>query len=38
MAHSQYMIVGGGMAADSAARGIRKVDPRGSIGMISMEF
>ena len=37
MAHYQYMIVGGGMTADSAVRGIRKVDPRGSIGMISME-
>jgi NADPH-dependent 2,4-dienoyl-CoA reductase/sulfur reductase-like enzyme len=37
MAHYQYMIVGGGMTADSAARGIRKVDPEGPIGMISME-
>ena len=37
MAHYQYMIVGGGMTADSAARGIRKVDPKGPIGMISME-
>jgi NADPH-dependent 2,4-dienoyl-CoA reductase/sulfur reductase-like enzyme len=31
------MIVGGGMTADSAARGIRKVDAKGPIGMISME-
>jgi len=37
MAHYQYMIVGGGMTADSAVRGIRKVDPKGPIGMISME-
>jgi NADPH-dependent 2,4-dienoyl-CoA reductase/sulfur reductase-like enzyme len=37
MAHYQYMIVGGGMTADSAARGIRKVDPKGPIGMISIE-
>jgi len=37
MAHYQYMIVGGGMTADSAVRGIRKVDPEGPIGMISME-
>jgi 3-phenylpropionate/trans-cinnamate dioxygenase ferredoxin reductase subunit len=37
MVHYQYMIVGGGMTADSAARGIRNVDPKGPIGMISME-
>jgi 3-phenylpropionate/trans-cinnamate dioxygenase ferredoxin reductase subunit len=33
----QYLIVGGGMAADAAARGIRQVDPDGSIGLISRE-
>jgi 3-phenylpropionate/trans-cinnamate dioxygenase ferredoxin reductase component len=30
-----YLIVGGGMVADAAARGIREVDPDGSIGIIS---
>jgi 3-phenylpropionate/trans-cinnamate dioxygenase ferredoxin reductase component len=32
-----YLIVGGGMTADAAAHGIREVDSRGSIGMISSE-
>src|SRR5215213_7420602 len=32
-----YLIVGGGMAADAAARGIREVDPNGTIGLISSE-
>jgi NADPH-dependent 2,4-dienoyl-CoA reductase/sulfur reductase-like enzyme len=32
-----YLIVGGGMAADAAARGIREVDPEGAIGVISSE-
>ena len=32
-----YLIIGGGMTAASAARGIREVDPKGSIGMISAE-
>ncbi len=32
--HYQYLIVGGGMAADAAVRGIRDVDPNGAIGMI----
>jgi NADPH-dependent 2,4-dienoyl-CoA reductase/sulfur reductase-like enzyme len=32
-----YLIVGGGMAADAAARGIREVDPDGTIGLISSE-
>src|SRR5215213_5055229 len=32
-----YLIVGGGMAADAAARGIREVDPHGTIGLISSE-
>ena len=32
-----YLIVGGGMAADAAVRGIREVDPDGTIGLISSE-
>ena len=32
-----YLIVGGGMAADAAAQGIREVDPDGTIGLISSE-
>lgn len=38
MKNSRYLIVGGGMAADSAARGIRKVDASGSITMICDEL
>jgi len=37
MPHYTYFIVGGGMTADSAIRGIREVDPNGSIGLISAE-
>ena len=37
MAHYTYLIVGGGMAADAAAEGIRQVDPVGSIGVIGSE-
>ncbi|HEU0187689.1 MAG TPA: FAD-dependent oxidoreductase [Gallionellaceae bacterium] len=37
MRHHKYLIVGGGMAADSAVQGIRKVDPDGSIAMICEE-
>jgi 3-phenylpropionate/trans-cinnamate dioxygenase ferredoxin reductase subunit len=37
MYHCKYLIVGGGMAADSAARGIRQVDPQGAIAMICDE-
>ncbi len=37
MQHHNYLIVGGGMAADSAVRGIRKIDPDGSIAMICEE-
>ena len=29
-----YLIVGGGMTADAAAKGIREQDPNGSIGII----
>jgi 3-phenylpropionate/trans-cinnamate dioxygenase ferredoxin reductase subunit len=33
----KYLIVGGGMTADSAVQGIREIDSSGSIGLISME-
>lgn len=33
----QYLIAGGGIAANAAARGIREVDSVGSIGMISAD-
>ena len=33
--HFDYLIVGGGMVADSAARGIRELDTSGSIGILS---
>jgi 3-phenylpropionate/trans-cinnamate dioxygenase ferredoxin reductase subunit len=33
----RYLIVGGGMTADAAVRGIREVDRNGSIGLFSME-
>ena len=33
----RYLIVGGGLAGDAAVRGIRELDPEGSMGMISME-
>lgn len=37
MDHYEYLIVGGGMTADAAVRGIREIDPSGTIGMISDE-
>jgi 3-phenylpropionate/trans-cinnamate dioxygenase ferredoxin reductase component len=37
MASYTYLIVGGGMSAAAAAKGIRQVDPNGSIGMIGLE-
>ncbi len=37
MPHYKYLIVGGGMTADAAARGIREVDTGGSIGLIGAE-
>lgn len=37
MKHHKYLIIGGGMAADSAVRGIRKIDQNGSIAMICEE-
>lgn len=33
-----YLIIGGGMAADSAVRGIREVDEHGTIGLVSEEL
>ncbi|WFR67875.1 hypothetical protein P9139_05655 [Curtobacterium flaccumfaciens] len=35
MTDFRYLIVGGGMVADAAARGIRELDADGSIGIIS---
>ncbi len=37
MPHHRYLIIRGGMAADAAVRGIRAVDPEGSIRLISAE-
>ena len=37
MLHYKYLIIGGGMTADAAIRGIREVDPSGSIGLIGAE-
>ena len=37
MLQYKYLLVGGGMTADSAARGIRLVDRQGSIGLIGAE-
>ena len=33
--HFDYLIIGGGMSADTAARGIRELDETGSIGILS---
>jgi 3-phenylpropionate/trans-cinnamate dioxygenase ferredoxin reductase subunit len=33
----RYLIVGGGMTADAAARGIREADPHGEIGVLGEE-
>lgn len=33
----KYLLVGGGMSADAAVRGIREIDSQGSIGLISDE-
>lgn len=35
--HYRYLIIGGGMTADAAVRGIRALDEVGSIGLISAE-
>ena len=37
MKQYRYLIIGGGLAGDTAVRGIRELDAEGSIGMISME-
>ncbi len=37
MKEYKYLIVGGGMAADSAVQAIRQIDATGSIGMITKE-
>lgn len=37
MTHYQYLIIGGGMTADSAVDGIREMDPDGSIGILTAE-
>ena len=37
MPHHKYLIIGGGMTADAAARGIRSKDADGTIGLISAE-
>src|SRR5512142_3232851 len=37
MKHHKYLIVGGGMTADSAVRGIRQFDASGTIAMICDE-
>ena len=37
MTQFKYLIIGGGMAADSATKGIRNIDPQGTIGMITNE-
>lgn len=37
MENYKYLIVGGGMTGDAAVKGIREVDPEGSIGVISSE-
>ncbi len=37
MQHYDYLIIGGGMAADAAARGIRELDGEGSVGIFSAD-
>ena len=37
MQHSRYLIVGGGLTADSACKGIREVDPDGTIVLVGQE-
>ncbi len=37
MSHFRYIIIGGGIAADSAINGIREIDQTGNIGMIGKE-
>ncbi|CAB4244168.1 Pyridine nucleotide-disulfide oxidoreductase [Methylacidimicrobium sp. AP8] len=37
MPHYTYLIIGGGMTADAAVRGIREIDPNGPIGLLTAE-
>lgn len=37
MEHFKYVIIGGGMTADAAVAGIRSIDGRGSIALVSTE-
>lgn len=37
MKHFDYLIIGGGLTADAAVRGIRELDQDGSIGLFSIE-
>ena len=37
MKHYKYLIIGGGLAGDAATRGIRELDAKSSIGLISMD-
>ncbi|HEX3721454.1 MAG TPA: FAD/NAD(P)-binding oxidoreductase [Nitrolancea sp.] len=37
MPNYRYLIVGGGMSAAAAARGIRRIDPEGTIGIVGRE-
>src|SRR5204863_7517192 len=37
MQNYKYLIIGGGMTADSAVSGIREIDSQGSVGIFSME-
>jgi 3-phenylpropionate/trans-cinnamate dioxygenase ferredoxin reductase subunit len=38
MPHYRYLIIGGGMAADAAVRGVRELDPDGAIGLVGAEL
>ena len=38
MDNYKYLILGGGMAANAAIRGIREIDPAGPIGMVSLDI
>ncbi len=37
MPHYRYLIIGGGMTADAAVRGVRELDANGSLGLIGAE-
>jgi len=37
MSYYKYLIIGGGMTADAAVRGIREVDAQGAVGLIGAE-